>query len=152
MPDHAYDTVVSKYPKYIQKEIREGRKNMRGAFMAYVTGSVEAAAFYGKAFHAQPKNCFKASDKDDYYAHAEITINEHTILGISEKACYDTAFTNGNNMQFWVTFDDEQSLTAAYKVLGERGEVHYPLSSCEWCGLAADITDKYGVRWLLNML
>lgn len=124
---------------------------MRMAFMAYLTGSVEAVDFYCKAFNTIPRNCFKASDDDDFYAHAEIVINEQTILGISEKSCYDTEFTNGNNMQFWVTFDDEQSIIATYEVLKEQVVAHYPLAPCEWCKSLADITDKYGVRWMLNV-
>lgn len=72
---------------------------MRTAFMAYLTGSVEAVDFYCKAFNTISRNCFKTSDDDDFYAHAEIVINEQTILGISEKSCYDTEFTNRNNMQ-----------------------------------------------------
>lgn len=124
---------------------------MRTAFMAYLTGSIEAVDFYCKAFNTISQNCFKASDDDNFYAHAEIVINGQTILGISEKSCYKTEFMNGNNMQFWVTFDDEESIAAAYNILKEQGEVHYPLASCEWCKLLVDVTDKYGVRWMLNV-
>ena len=124
---------------------------MRTAFMAYLTGSVEAVDFYCKAFNTTSKNCFKASDDDDFYAHAEIIIGGQMVFGISEKSCYDTEFSNGNNMQFWVSFDDEQSITAAYEILKEQGEVHYPLAPCEWCKLLTDVTDKYGVHWMLNV-
>jgi len=124
---------------------------MRTAFMAYVTGTMEAVDFYCKAFSATSKNCFKASDEDDFYAHAEIIIHEEMVLGISEKSCYNTEFTNGNNMQFWVTFDDEQSIAATLDVLKEQGVVHHPLAPCPWCRLLADVTDKYGVRWMLNV-
>lgn len=52
---------------------------MRTAFMVYLTGSVEAVDFYCKAFNTISRNCFKTSDDDDFYAHAEIVINEQTI-------------------------------------------------------------------------
>ncbi|MDD4495762.1 MAG: VOC family protein [Eubacteriales bacterium] len=123
---------------------------MRTAFMAYLTGSVEAVDFYCKAFNTTSRNCFKASDDDDFYAHAEVLINGEAILGISEKSLYETEFANGNNMQFWVTFDDEQAITAAYEKLKEQGEVQYPLGSCDWSKLLADVTDKYGIHWMLN--
>jgi uncharacterized glyoxalase superfamily protein PhnB len=119
--------------------------------MAYVTGSIAAVDFYCKAFNATAQNCFKDSDDADYYAHAEVLIGGHTVFGISERAPYKTEFTNGNNVQFWISFDGEQSITAAYEVLKEQGEVHYPLATCEWCKLLTDITDKYGVRWMLNV-
>ena len=124
---------------------------MRTVFMAYLTGSVEAVDFYCKAFNATPKNCFKASDDDDFYAHAEIAIGDQTILGISEKAHYDMAFTKGNNMEFWLTFDSEDALNAAYGVLKENAKIHQPLAPCEWSKAVAGVTDKYGIRWLLNV-
>ena len=77
---------------------------MRMVFMAYLTGTIEAVEFYCRAFSATSRNCFKASDNDDFYAHAEIVINDQTVLAISEKAHYDKSFVNGDNMEFWLTF------------------------------------------------
>ena len=124
---------------------------MRTVFMAYITGTMEAVDFYCKAFDAAAESCFKASDGDDFYAHAEIVINGHTVLALSEKAHYDNTFTSGNNMQFWLTFDDEQSLSRAYDVLKEDAEIHQPLAPWEWCKAMADLTDQYGINWLLNV-
>ena len=118
--------------------------------MAYITGTIEAVDFYCKAFNAKSA-CFKASDEDDFYAHAEVFINGQTVLGLSEKAHYETNFVNGNNMQFWLTFNDEQTLAVAYEVLKEEAEIHYPLAPCEWSKAMADLTDKFGIRWLLNV-
>jgi uncharacterized glyoxalase superfamily protein PhnB len=53
-------------------------------------------------------------------------------------------------MQFWLTFNDEESLHRAYDVLKEKGEIHWPLSQGDWCKMVADLTDKYGIRWLLS--
>ena len=124
---------------------------MRMVFMAYLADSIEAVDFYCKAFKAESKNCFKYSDDDNYYAHAEIVINEQTVLAISDIAHYDMEFIDGNNMEFWLTFDDEQSLSAAYNILKEKAEIQFPLGQCEWCKALAGLTDKYGVRWLLNV-
>jgi len=124
---------------------------MRMVFMAYLTSTIEAVDFYCKAFSATSRNCFKASDVDDFYAHAEIVISEQTVLAISEKACYDKDFVNGDNMEFWLTFDDEQSLNTAYNVLSGNADIHSPLAPCEWSRAMADLTDKYGIRWLLNI-
>jgi len=98
---------------------------VRMVFMAYLLGTMEAVDFYCKAFSATSKNCFKASDDDDFYAHAEIVINSQTVLALSEKAHYDKVITNGNNMEFWLTFDDEQSLNKEHAVLIENAKIHY---------------------------
>lgn len=66
------------------------------------------------------------------------------------KIYFDTEFTKGNTMQFWVSFDDEKSLHRAYDVLKEKAEIHWPLSQGDWCKMVADLTDKYGVRRLLS--
>ena len=124
---------------------------MRTVFMAYVTGSMEAVDFYYKAFNATSKRCFKASDVDDFYAHAEIAINDQAVLALSDTRHYDTAFTRGNNMQFWLTFDDEQSLNRAYNVLKEGAEIHWPLGPIEWSRAWAELTDKFSIRWALNV-
>ena len=119
-------------------------------FMAYLTGSMEAVDFYYKAFNATSKICYKSSDNDAFYAHAEIVINDQTVLAISDTSHYDMEFTKGNNMQFWLTFDDEQSLNRTYDVLKEKAEIHWALGPGDWCKVVADLTDKYGVRWLLS--
>ena len=124
---------------------------MRKVFMAYITGTIEAVDFYRKAFAATSKNCFKASDDDDFYAHAEIVIDGQTILALSEKSHYGKEFTNGDSMEFWLTFDDAQSLNRAYDVLKENAEIHCPLAPCEWCKAMANLTDKYGIHWLINV-
>lgn len=117
--------------------------------MAYLTGSIEVVNHYCKAFDATSKNCFKASD-DDFYAHAEIAINDQTVIAISDTSHDDMDFKRENNMQFWLTFDDEQSLNEAYDVLKEKAEIHCPLAPCAWSRAMTDLTDKFGIRWLLN--
>ena len=119
--------------------------------MAYITGTIKAVDFYCKAFDATSKSCYKASDDDDFYAHAEIVIGGQTVLALSEKAHYGKDFTNGDNMEFWLTFDDEQSLNKAYDILKEGAKIHQPLAPCEWCKAMVGLTDKYGIRWLLNV-
>jgi len=128
-----------------------GELKMRMVFMAYIKDSVEAVDFYCRAFDATPKNCFKHSDDDDYYAHAEVVINEQKILAISDIAHYDSDFSRGSNMEFWLTFDDEPSLNNAYNVLKEKAVIHSPLAPCEWCKAMAGLTDKYGINWILNI-
>ena len=123
---------------------------MRAKFMAYIDGTMEALDFYCKAFNGTTQNVFKNADDDVYYAHAEIVIGEQAILGISEKTHYDMEFTSGNSMQFWLLFDDEQQLKSAFDVLKEDAEVRCPPSPGGWCAVLADLTDKYGIDWLMS--
>ena len=123
---------------------------MRMVFMAYITGTLEAVDFYCEAFNAT-KMCFKASDDDDFYAHVEIAINDQLVLSLCEKEYCGRSFTNGDSMEFWLTFDDEQSLNKAYEVLKENAEINCPLGPCEWSKATVGLKDKYGIQWLLNI-
>ena len=124
---------------------------MRMVFMAYLTDSIEAVDFYCRAFNTAAKRCFKASDEDDFYAHAEIDISDNIILSISDVSHYEKEFPEGRNMEFWLTFDDEKALKDAYEVLQDGAKIHQALAPCEWSKLVASVTDKYGVNWLLNV-
>jgi uncharacterized glyoxalase superfamily protein PhnB len=77
-------------------------------------------------------------------------INEQTVFAISEKAHYSTEFTKGNTMQFWLAFDAALPLRQAYDVLKEQAELHCALGPGDWCKEVADLTDQYGIRWLLS--
>ena len=120
-------------------------------FMAYITDTIKAVDFYCKAFNTTSKKCYKANDNDDFYGHAEITINDNIVLGLCDIAYSGKELPKGRNMEFWLIFDDEQSLNNAYDVLKENAEIHSPLSPCEWSKAMASLTDKYGISWLLNV-
>jgi len=53
-------------------------------------------------------------------------------------------------MQFWLAFDDEQTLHCAYDVLKEEAKIHWAIGPGDWCKTMVDLTDKYGLRWLLS--
>jgi len=119
---------------------------MRTVFFACVNNSLEAVEFYRKAFNAELTCCYLDST-GKFVEHAELTINSQLFLSLMESSETRT----GSTMYFWFTFDDEKSLYEAYKVLKEGAEIRGEPSSCEWCKLITDLTDKYGIRWLLNV-
>ncbi len=123
---------------------------MQTIFMAYVSNSMEAVDFYCKAFHAKRQNCFKAKDDDAFYAHAEIVIDDQTVLAVSDVLHDGKNVDIGQNMQFWIKFNDENSLNHAYHLLKEAAQIDHPLSPCDWCCSMADLTDRFGIRWLLT--
>ena len=119
---------------------------MRTLFHACVTSSLEAVEFYRKAFNAEVKCCYVDST-GQFVEHAELAISDQTFLSVMEIPEVQL----GNTMYFWFSFDNEKSITDAYEVLKDGAEVREPLGPWEWCKLLADLTDKFGVRWLLNV-
>jgi len=119
---------------------------MRTSFHACVVGSLEAVELYCRAFHAEV-NCCYVDSTGKFVEHAELTINNQTFLSVMEIPEAQT----GNTMYFFFSFDDEKSIEEAYEVLKEGAEIREALGPCEWCRLLTDLTDKYGMRWLLNV-
>jgi uncharacterized glyoxalase superfamily protein PhnB len=119
---------------------------MRTSFHACVTGSLEAVNFYRRVFNAELKCCYVDST-GKFVEHAELTINNQTFLSVMEISEAQL----GNTMYFFFSFDDEKSINEAYEILKEDAEIRGALGPCEWCKLLTDLTDKYGIRWLLNV-
>ena len=119
---------------------------MRALFHACVTGSLEAVEFYREAFKAEIK-CRYVDSTGKFVEHAELAINGQTFLSVMEIQ----EAKPGNTMYFFFSFDDEKSINEAYEILKEGAEIRGAPGPCEWCRLLTDLTDKYGIRWLLNV-
>ncbi|QUI23966.1 VOC family protein [Vallitalea pronyensis] len=122
------------------------RTMMKINLQAYLKGSIEAVEHYQKAFSATLG--YHVKNEDNTYMHAEITLDGQTIISISES---DEWAISGKNMQFWLTFgdDNEDALKKAYDILKEDGQILYPVGPSDWSKCMADVIDKFGVRWYL---
>lgn len=125
---------------------------MRIGAQLYVKGSVEAAAFYQKAFGLTLG--FHVQGMDETFAHAELMLGGQEFLALSERR--DGAETDGiymspvkhhPNMQFSVSGLGEDGVRRAYSVLSEGALFANPLGPCPWNELCAGLMDKFGVFW-----
>ena len=57
----------------------------------------------------------------------------------------------GNDMTISLSGDDEPTLRGWYDRLAASGSVGTPLEKQMWGDLYGDCTDRYGVRWLVNI-
>jgi PhnB protein len=117
----------------------------RTLMQIYVKGSVEAAAFYQKAFDA-PLDTFGAGPEDKTYSHAELDVYGQ-VVAIAEARGRKA----GNNMQFCLQFDPDEKdkVTKAYEVLKQGAKKAYPPDSCDWSPYVTGVIDKYGVNWCI---
>ena len=120
---------------------------LRSMMQAYVKESGQAVALYQKAFDAELAASY--ANPDGTYMHAELNVYGQ-ILAISE-APKDEESITGTTMQFCLHFGDgkEELVQKAYHVLKDNAKIVYPLSSCSYSALMADLIDKYGVRWCI---
>lgn len=119
----------------------------RSMMQAYVRGSNRAVALYQAALDAKLLESHPAPDGTLY--HSELDVYGQ-ILAVSELAPWMEPLA-GNAMQFCLHFapGEESLVRKAYDVLKEGAQVVFPLGPCDYCGLMADIIDRFGVRWCI---
>jgi PhnB protein len=57
----------------------------------------------------------------------------------------------GNDITVSLSGDDEPALRGFYEKLSASGEVGTPLEKQMWGDLYGDCTDRFGIRWLVNI-
>lgn len=115
----------------------------RSMFQAYVKDSRRAVALYQRAFDAKLLDSYL--DPDGSYYHSELDVYGQ-VLAVSEAA---GEVTPGESMQFCLHFEEgeEDRVRRAYDALKDGGTVLFPLGSCDYSPLMADLVDPFGVRW-----
>lgn len=59
--------------------------------------------------------------------------------------------TMGNNIHMSLMGDDEATLTKYFNGLAEGGKVDMPLAKQFWGDIYGQLTDKFGVHWMVNI-
>ena len=80
------------------------------------------------------------------YLHAELHIGESRIH-------FSEVFGNvekGDNVKIVLEFESEDEIRKTYNLLVSDGHASVELQDTFWGALHANITDKYGIGWLLN--
>lgn len=129
---------------------------MRISCQIYVKGSVEAVAFYQRAFNWTIGMNFKGSDET--YAHASLMFGEREVLAVAECA-NDTSSPEIQSgkmpvMSFNCCNLSREAVDQAYNVLSdgarntENPDGPTPKPWNEYC---FNLVDKFGVRWWVAM-
>lgn len=119
---------------------------------------LEAIHLYEKAFHAQILCLHKNEDADpldyiadlgqiDFVYHAEMLVGGTKIMlnDVDDEALH----ISGNTASLLVSFNCEQELMQAYKVLKHKATVLAPLRSTTYAACFVSLIDQFGMRWEL---
>ena len=80
--------------------------------------------------------------------HSTLTRGDLTILG-SDMAGPE-GVTKGNSVVLQLECMSEEEIRGLYSKLSAGGKATYPVSPSFWGGLYGQLTDKFGVDWMLN--
>lgn len=112
----------------------------------YVKNSIEAVPTYMEALGLSLG--YHVLNDDGSYYHSELYRGEEEILSVVEAS---VEVSGQSTVQLSFLFDDEAELRHAYDVLSKGANLLFPLGEMPWSPLAADLIDRFGVRWYLTL-
>ena len=116
----------------------------------------DAIALYERVFGATKLNVTRAADvagadvspdQQNRVIHGALRIGQ-SVLMVSDAASASEA--RAGNVQVALDFADIAHLTRTFAALAEDGEVTLPVQDTFWGAKFGMLTDRFGVRWLLN--
>jgi PhnB protein len=86
---------------------------------------------------------------DDGVMHAFLRTSDGLELMASDG--HDPDATGPDRLSLSVSGDDAATLTRWFEALAEGGEVDVPLEKQVWGDTFGQVTDRFGMRWLVNI-
>ena len=79
---------------------------------------------------------------------ASLTSGNLVLLG-SDLGC-EEGFIKGNTLVLQLECSSEEEIMSLYSKLATGGEATYPVVPSFWGGLYGQVTDRFGISWMLN--
>ncbi len=80
--------------------------------------------------------------------HASLTKGAILIMG--SDMIGPEGFTMGNNIALSLNCSSDEEINSFFSKLSEGGQVFTPLQQMFWGATFGTLTDKFGIRWMLN--
>jgi len=121
------------------------RGNARGAMKFYqsVFGGELTMQTFGDAKMAETPT------EKDLIVHAVLKSGPITIMASDTHP--SMKLTVGNNVHMSISGGDRAGLTKMFNELAKGGKVDMPLAKQFWGDAYGQVTDKFGVHWMLNI-
>lgn len=85
----------------------------------------------------------------DLVVHADLENGELSFMASDGDATHPVQM--GNNINMSIVGTDETLLTKYFNGLAEGGKVDMPLAKQFWGDIFGQLTDKFGVHWMVNI-
>jgi PhnB protein len=87
----------------------------------------------------------------DKIMHVSLPIGKNNVL-MGTDACEEMGFnvTQGNNFYICISPESKEEADKLFSALGEGGKINIPLQDMFWGAYYGDLTDKFGIKWMVN--
>jgi len=92
-------------------------------------------------------------DARDKIMHVALPIGKGNVL-MATDAPESMGFSliNGNNFYICISPDSKEEADRLFNGLAEGGKISMPLQDMFWGAYYGDLTDKFGVKWMVNYM
>jgi len=113
----------------------------------YVKNSVKAVEIYKSAFNLELG--YHVLNKDGSYFHSELYKDGKETFSVVESS---EEPEKNNPVQLCFTFEERDKLIHAFNVLSKNGRVDMEIQELPWSPCAAEVVDRFGIRWYLTLM
>lgn len=133
-------------------------------YLNFAGNTEEAFTFYRSVFGGEFSSLRRFSDYPDLPEHENMTEEERRgimhielpllggvkLMGTEAPKSIWPKFMVGSNMYIYLETDTREEADRLHKALSEGGTVGMPMQETFWGAYYGDLTDKYGVRWMVS--
>ncbi|WP_046246064.1 VOC family protein [Hymenobacter terrenus] len=102
-----------------------------------------------QTFADSPMAAQVPADMQDRILHGSLSAGTLTLLG-SDAGDPRTPFIEGTNVGLCLNCESDEEITTLFLALAEGGTILDPLADVFWGGKFGALTDRFGLRWILN--
>jgi PhnB protein len=90
-----------------------------------------------------------AEKEKDLIIHAQLTVDDMVIMASDSGHGHEVEF--GSNVALSLVGPEEKELTEIFEKLSHGGKVDLKLEKQFWGDIYGQLTDKFGVHWMVNI-
>lgn len=124
-------------------------------YLNFAGNTEEALNFYQKVFSGTISDlnrfgemCPPESNYSDKIMHARLAFGENMLM--FSDGMPGAPVDHGNGIHLSIMLNDEAEANSIFNQLAEGGNVTMPLAKQFWGAIYGQVTDKFGVSWMLN--
>ncbi len=111
-------------------------------YKAVLSGEIISLQTFAQAQQNLP------GEQADKVMHAEFSAGPVSIM--ASDGMPGQPVTIGNAIALTINFEDESEQTRVFQALAEGGKINMELADTFWGARFGDLTDRFGIQWLLN--
>lgn len=132
-------------------------------YLNFAGNTEEAFNFYKSVFGGEFTNVTRFGDMpamegmpplDDasknMIMHIGLPIGKNYLMATDAPASMGFNLVQGTNSHICISPDSEEEANKLFNALAEGGKIGQPLQMQVWGDMYGDLTDKFGIRWMVN--